>query len=104
MKPSENKIAKDNGVKMHCASYGSMFTTFFTASPVTNLTEAKRCDTKAHAAFFHRMLKHGIYLPPSQFETCFVSAAHTEQDIDTFIAANAQCNHNPNRNPNHNRV
>ena len=49
--------------------------------------DAKRCDTKAHAAFFHGMLDRGIYLPPSQFEVGFVSAAHTEADIATFLAA-----------------
>ena len=61
--------------------------TFFTEGPVTDLTSAKRCDTKAHAAFFHNMLDRGFYLPPSQFEVGFVSAAHTEGDIDAFLSA-----------------
>ncbi|MEI6516446.1 MAG: aspartate aminotransferase family protein, partial [bacterium] len=61
------------------------FTPYFCASPVNNLVDAKRCDTKAHAAFFHAMLDHGIYLPPSQFEVGFVSAAHTDADIDQFL-------------------
>ncbi len=87
IKNEVNKFAKDTGANMHCASNGSTFTTFFTTTPVTNLTEAKTCDTKAHAAFFHQMLDNGIYLPPSQFETCFVSAVHTQQDIDAFITA-----------------
>jgi glutamate-1-semialdehyde 2,1-aminomutase len=64
-----------------------MFTPFFTDEPVTNLAAARQCDTGAHAAFFHGMLERGIYLPPSQFEVGFVSAAHTAEDIDAFVAA-----------------
>ena len=54
---------------------------------MTDLTTAKQCDTQAHAAFFHAMLEQGFYLPPSQFEVGFVSAAHTDADIDAFIDA-----------------
>ena len=54
---------------------------------LSNLDEAKKCDTKAHAQFFHEMLNRGIYLPPSQFEVGFVSAAHTEDDIETMLKA-----------------
>ncbi len=82
-----NRYAQDSGVEMHCATKGSMFTTFFTKSQVTNLDEAKTCNTKAHATFFHKMLKQGVYLPPSQFEVCFVSAAHNEHDIEKFITS-----------------
>jgi glutamate-1-semialdehyde 2,1-aminomutase len=82
--------AKAKGIAMHCAHLGGMFTPFFTEGPVTDLTSAKRCDTKAHAAFFHNMLDRGFYLPPSQFEVGFVSAAHTDEDIAAFIAAAAE--------------
>jgi len=75
------------GLSMHCAQLGSLFTPFFTAQTVTDLATAKRCDTKAHATFFHGMLDRGIYLPPSQFEVGFVSAAHCEDDIDAFVAS-----------------
>ncbi len=80
-----NALAKAQNIPMHCARLGSLFTPYFCASPVNNLVDAKRCDTKAHAAFFHAMLDHGIYLPPSQFEVGFVSAAHTDADIDQFL-------------------
>jgi glutamate-1-semialdehyde 2,1-aminomutase len=66
---------------------GGVFTPFFGPGPVKNLADAKQCDTQAHAAFFHGMLDRGFYLPPSQFECAFVSAAHTEADMEAFIAA-----------------
>lgn len=68
---------------------GGMFTLFFQDGPVRNLPEAKQSDTEAHARFFHGMLERGFYLPPSQFEVTFVSAAHTETDIDAFVDAAA---------------
>ena len=60
---------------------GAMFTWFFTDHPVTDWDSAKRADTARFAAFHRRMLEQGIYLPPSQFEAAFVSAAHTGEDI-----------------------
>jgi glutamate-1-semialdehyde 2,1-aminomutase len=60
---------------------GSMFCLFFTAQPVRNLDDAKTADTKAFARFFHALLDKGIYLAPSQFETGFISTAHTPEDI-----------------------
>ena len=67
---------------------GSMFTLFFTPDPVTDFASAKRSDTAAFSAFFNSMLEQGIYLPPSQFEACFISAAHSGQDVaDTLKAA-----------------
>ena len=72
---------------MHCARLGGMFTPFFTDPPVTDLASAKRSDTRRHGTFFHGMLERGFYLPPSQFEVGFVSAAHTDADIESFVAA-----------------
>jgi glutamate-1-semialdehyde 2,1-aminomutase len=66
---------------------GSMFTWFFTDQPVTDYESAKRSDTARFAQFFRAMLERGIYLPPSQFEAAFVSAAHSEEDIRRTIAA-----------------
>ena len=64
---------------------GSMFTIFFTTAPVTDYESAKRSDTARFAEFHRAMLGRGIYLPPSQFEAAFLSAAHTEQDIHTTV-------------------
>jgi glutamate-1-semialdehyde 2,1-aminomutase len=66
---------------------GSMFCLFFTAKTVRNLDDAKTSDLERFARFFHAMLSQGIYLAPSQFETGFLSAAHTEADIDQTCRA-----------------
>ncbi len=66
---------------------GSMFTFFFTDQPVTDYASAKRSDAARFARFFHWMLEHGVYLAPSQFEAAFLSAAHSDNDIDATIAA-----------------
>lgn len=66
---------------------GSMFTLFFTGNAVTEFDSAKTSDTAAFATFFNRMLKNGTYLPPSQFEACFISAAHTHADLDETLGA-----------------
>jgi len=60
---------------------GSMFTIFFQPGPVRNYEEAKRSDTARFGRFFHELLNRSVYFPPSQFETGFVSTAHTPQDI-----------------------
>ena len=54
---------------------------FLPQSPVTDFEEAKTSDTARYAKFFHAMLERGVYFPPSQFETCFMSLAHTRNDI-----------------------
>lgn len=66
---------------------GSMFTMFFSGEPVTDFASAKTSDTKLFALYFNRMLERGVYLPPSQFEACFVSAAHAKTDFDRTIKA-----------------
>lgn len=68
-------------------SLGSTFTVFFAAGKVTDYATAKLCDTSRYAEFFHHMLNSGIFLPPSQFETCFISTAHSENDIAAFLSA-----------------
>jgi glutamate-1-semialdehyde 2,1-aminomutase len=66
---------------------GSMFTWFFTDRPVTDFESAKRSDTAQFARFHRRMLEQGIYLPPSQFEAAFVSAAHSDEDVRKTVDA-----------------
>jgi glutamate-1-semialdehyde 2,1-aminomutase len=60
---------------------GSMFTFFLQPGPVTDFHSAKQSDTKRFGRLFHFLLDRGIYFPPSQFEACFMSAAHTEQQV-----------------------
>ena len=66
---------------------GSMLTPFFAEGPIRSWSDAKECDTKAFAAWHRRMLGQGIYWPPAQFEAAFVSAAHSERDIDETVLA-----------------
>jgi glutamate-1-semialdehyde 2,1-aminomutase len=61
---------------------GSMFCLFFAAGPIVDLVSAQRSDLKTFAKFFHGCLKRGVYFAPSQFETGFISTAHTAGDID----------------------
>ena len=68
----------------YCAQLGGVFTLFCTHAPVNDLADAKRSDTQAYAALFHRALDAGFYLPPAQFEAAFISAAHTEADVDAL--------------------
>jgi len=62
---------------------GSMFCLFFTGGPVRNLADAQRSDRAAFARYFHACLEGGVYFAPSQFETGFLSLAHTEADLET---------------------
>jgi glutamate-1-semialdehyde 2,1-aminomutase len=61
---------------------GSMFCSFFTAAPVVGLASAQKSELKKFAKFFHACLQRGVYFAPSQFETGFLSTAHTTQDIE----------------------
>jgi glutamate-1-semialdehyde 2,1-aminomutase len=83
-------VAKGAGVPICHNRVGSMFTWFFQAGPVTDWTSAAKSDTEAFARFFRSMLDSGAYLPPSQFEAAFLSAAHTEEDVRNTIAAAKQ--------------
>jgi len=77
------------GVKGVINRVGSMMTLFFTnEKQVTSLDEAMKSDTGKYADYFKITLECGIYVAPSQFESLFVSYAHTDKDIDTIIEAN----------------
>ena len=82
--------AKEAGVAMTYNRVGSMFTWFFTSAAVTGWESAAKSDTEAFGRFFRSMLDSGVYLPPSQFEAAFLSAAHTDQDIQQTITAAKQ--------------
>ena len=69
---------------------GSMFTLFMTDQPVTNFAEAKTCDLTLFGRYFHAMLKRGVYLAPSQFESLFLSTALTDELVEEVIAANEE--------------
>ena len=66
---------------------GSMFTLFFNPAPVVDYNSAVRSNTKIYAKYFNEMLKAGVYLPPSQFEACFLSTEHTQKDLNKTAEA-----------------
>jgi len=79
--------AKSAGVAMTANRVGSMFTWFFAPGAVHDWDSASKSDTAAFGKFFRGMLDNSVYLPPAQYEAAFLSAAHTEADIEATIAA-----------------
>jgi len=81
-------VAAKNGISVSTAAVGGMFGLFFTdRESVNSFAEATACDLEAFKKFFHLMLDEGVYLAPSAYEAGFLSAAHTEADLDATIAA-----------------
>ena len=81
------RAAKDAGVSICAHQAGSMFGIFFIDHEVYNYADAEAADQEAFRIWFETMLDEGIYLAPSQFETLFLSGAHTDADIERTIAA-----------------
>jgi len=81
------EAARDARVAVQVNAFGSLVTPFFTASAVRDYESALAADTSAYATFFRGMLARGVYLPPSQFEAWFLSAAHTDAHIKKTVAA-----------------
>jgi glutamate-1-semialdehyde 2,1-aminomutase len=77
--------AKSARIPMTFNRCGSMFCGYFTGGPVWNLADAMKSDRGRFKKFFHGMLAEGIYLAPSQFESGFISTAHTAADIGRTI-------------------
>ena len=89
------EMLKKTGRNYQWYRTGSMFCLFFTEKPVRNLTDAKTSDLAAFRKFFHHCLDHGVYFAPSQFETGFISLAHSREDLaktaEVVQAALAAC-------------
>ena len=81
------EVASKAGVPLRVNSFGSMVTPFFTNRPVCNYRSATDANTMLYGVFFRSMLRHGIYPPPSQFESWFLSAAHSAHDIERTLDA-----------------
>ena len=82
-----NAAAQKAGIAVVTQRAGSMSCLFFAAKPVHNLNDAMQADRERFKKYFHGMLAEGVYLAPSAFEAAFLSAAHTEADVDATIAA-----------------
>ena len=85
--------AEAAGVAVRVNRVGSMLTLFFTGQEVHDYTTAKTSDTARFARFFRAMLEGGVYLPPSQFEAAFLSAAMSAADIDRLVTTASQAIH-----------
>jgi glutamate-1-semialdehyde 2,1-aminomutase len=81
------KIGDDLGVPLSTGCAGSMWGFFFSEKPVRNFMAAKASDTKLFSRFFHAALSRGVYLAPSPFEACFMSAAHGDAEIDYALTS-----------------
>jgi len=77
---SARVTAQVNGV-------ASMFQLFFTDRPVTDYHSAKSADMRKYEKYFHSLLASRIFVPPSQFETCFLSTAHNEDELEATLGA-----------------
>ena len=84
------RVAKEKGVKFCARSVGGMFGIYFSELPPNSFDEIMNSDREKFNKFFHSMLEQGIYFGPSAFEAGFVSAAHTENDIDDTIEASSK--------------
>jgi glutamate-1-semialdehyde 2,1-aminomutase len=76
-----------NGIQHTINRIGSMFTVFFGVDRVTDSRSAMSADAKQHARYFNHLLKAGVYLPPSQFEACFLSVCHKPGDLNRTVRA-----------------
>ncbi len=80
-------LAQAQGVNFCAQAVGGMFGLYFSTKPPTSYAEVMRCDKAAFNHFFHAMLDAGVYLAPSAYEAGFVSAAHTDADIQFTLDA-----------------
>jgi glutamate-1-semialdehyde 2,1-aminomutase len=81
------KAADEAGISCTVARVGSMMTLFFNPQPVANWEQASHSDTKRFARWFWELVERGIYMPCSQYEALFISAAHSDDDIDATVTA-----------------
>jgi glutamate-1-semialdehyde 2,1-aminomutase len=78
---------KDTATVACVNQIGSMFTLFFGVTNVRDSATATQSDTKTFARYFQSMIERGVYFPPSQFETAFISLAHSEAEVQETVAA-----------------
>ena len=79
------EAAEEKGIALQVPQVGSMFCLFFSGSPVGNFEQALDSDAEAFKKVFQACLANGIYLPPSAYETCFISSAHGEDEISQTL-------------------
>ncbi len=75
-------IIDDNGLNFKLTGLSSMFQIYFTENEINDYKDAKTADTDMFNGYFHNLLKEGVFIPPSQFECCFISLMHDEEELD----------------------
>jgi glutamate-1-semialdehyde 2,1-aminomutase len=78
-------VVADNNLDYHVAGLSSMFQIYLTDREVWNYQDAKTADTEKFTVFFQTLLNKGIFVPPSQFECCFISLMHSNNDIEQTV-------------------
>lgn len=86
------QIIQKRGPVVQIPTIASMFSIFFSPTPVANFEQARQCNQAQFATFYKQMRAQGIYLPPSPFETCMVSFAHSDADFNRTLEAAAKVN------------
>ena len=76
------KTAKENGIDLQVNRFGSMINPFFTSKKVIDFKTAQSSDAKKFKIFFWKMIENGVFIPPSQFESWFLSTKFSEKDLD----------------------
>jgi glutamate-1-semialdehyde 2,1-aminomutase len=79
------EIARVHSIPLQVPQVGSMYCLFFSENPVRNYEDALSCDAEIFTKLFQHCLKNGVYLPPSAYETCFISAAHSSDNISMTL-------------------
>lgn len=74
-------------IEVKVYNIASMFQIFFSAHPIKDMESAKLADTQKFQTYFNELLKQGVFIPPAQFETCFISTVHTAEDLKSTINA-----------------
>ena len=90
LEKSIREMIAASGAPLSFNRVGSMMTLFFNPGPVKSWDDSSQSDKEAFAAYHKSMLERGIYMPPSQFEAFFISAAHTDEDIAATAKAIAE--------------
>ena len=80
-------IAHDKGIPLQIPQIGSMYCLFFSEEKVNNFEQAISCNHMSFNSVFHKMIEFGVYLPPSSYETCFISTKHTDQEVTHTLEA-----------------
>jgi glutamate-1-semialdehyde 2,1-aminomutase len=90
LKKALSDLAATHNVPAQVYNIASLYQIFFTKEPITDYACAKQSNTKMFTAYFHELLKQGVFIPPSQFETCFLSTAHSQEDLKFTVNAFAK--------------